>query len=395
MKPIDIHMNHDELHTGRQIVVFPKRKIDVGHTIRRMNTDYGMRTAALSDFSLDTFDEHHLVNADAMVFDDLGLALVDNDTEAVNHLVDMEPGIFLIPELMVRLPYPIELLAHHDLRTWGIDIIGADHSPYTGRGVKVAILDTGLDTSHPDFVARKIVQSSFVPNDNSPDGNGHGTHCAGVAVGHRDSHNQRYGVAFDADIHIGKVLSNAGVGAQSWTLSGIEWAIQQGCKVINLSLGTRVLAGQGPNPAYRRIAEYALESGAILVAAAGNDSRRDQEHYMPVSSPADTPGVLSVGAIDSFQHVAAFSNRAINGEQTLDIVAPGVSIHSSWKMPTRYSHLSGTSMAAPFVSGVIAQLWEERPDSTPNQILDRLKHLAIPLPHPNMDAGVGLCQSPI
>ena len=131
-----------------------------------------------------------------------------------------------------------------------------------------------------------------------------------------------------------------------------------------MSLGTPVQPGEIYDIAYERAARFALSKGALLVAAAGNDSDRSLQRFCPVSSPADCPSILAVGAIDEELNVANFSNRAVNPTGLVDFIAPGVGIHSAWVMPTRYRTLSGTSMATPHVAGIIALLWEKYPGYT-------------------------------
>ncbi len=172
------------------------------------------------------------------------------------------------------------------------------------------MLDTGFDTRHPDFGERSLTTFSFVPNETVEDQHGHGTHCIGIACGQTDTQRIRYGVATGADMYVGKVLSNRGSGAQAWVLDGMTWAANQGCRVLSMSLGSRVFPGQSYDIAYERAAQFALSKGTLIVAAAGNESRRSKNQFSPVGSPADCPSILAVGAIDSLLQIADFSNRA-------------------------------------------------------------------------------------
>ena len=130
------------------------------------------------------------------------------------------------------------------------------------------------------------------------------------------------------------------------------------------------------------------------MAAAGNDSRRSENRFSPVSSPADCPSILAVGAVDSALQVADFSNRAINQEGLVDLAAPGVAIYSSWPMPSRYRTLSGTSMATPHVAGIAALLCEKFPDAAPAEIGRELLRSAGSLPLPTEDVGAGISLAP-
>src|SRR5690606_35797663 len=156
--------------------------------------------------------------------------------------------------------------------TWGLVAINMPNAQYTGKNVRVCILDTGLYSAHPDFVGRSIEGKSFISGESwDSDGNGHGTHCAGTAVGNSSGDGKRYGVAHEADIFIGKVLSDGGSGSTSGIVDAIDWALEKNCKVISMSLGSPVGVGENPSLIFERAGEKALEKGCLLIAAAGND----------------------------------------------------------------------------------------------------------------------------
>jgi subtilisin family serine protease len=269
-------------------------------------------------------------------------------------------------------------------------------SPYTGKNIPIAILDTGFLIAHPDFQTRTIQTKSFISGEDVNDLNGHGTHCTGIAAGGlRGSNNSRYGVSSEAKIFIGKVLSNAGSGSDSGILAGMDWAMANGCKVISMSLGAATRPGQSYSRIYEDIAKKALGSGTLIIAAAGNESRRSSNIIQPVGHPANCPSIMAVAAIDKFLKVADFSCGAINGDGgEINIAGPGVSLMSAYKAPQNYISISGTSMATPFVAGVAAQLWEKNPSATPKQIWDLLVSSARPIGLPQTDVGAGLVQSP-
>jgi subtilisin family serine protease len=280
--------------------------------------------------------------------------------------------------------------------TWGVIATRADRSRFTGRGVRVAILDTGFEFNHPDFAGRPIQSASFITGETAQDGHGHGTHCTGTACGPARPvrTTRRYGVATAADIYIGKVLSNGGSGGDSGILAGIEWAIRNRCRVVSMSLGARVSRGQSFSPTYEAVAQRAFLQNTLIIAAAGNDSARPGR-VDPVSHPANCPSILAVAAIDSSARIAPFSNGGINpngGE--VNISGPGVAVFSSTKLPQMYSTLSGTSMATPHAAGVAALLAEQNPARTALQIFQQLKAQALTLPIPRVDAGFGLVQAP-
>jgi subtilisin family serine protease len=277
--------------------------------------------------------------------------------------------------------------------TWGLQAVGATNSTFTGQGVNVAVLDTGFDLGHPDFAGRNPLTRSFVPGEQVQDGNGHGTHCIGTSCGPRTpTVLPRYGIAFEARIHAGKVLSNRGSGSDRGILAGIEWALGAGCQVISMSLGAPTEFGQPFSQVFEAVGRRALARGTLIVAAAGNESRRPQV-LKPVGHPANCPSILAVGALDSQIQVAPFSCTSDPRAGKVDIAGPGVAVYSSWPMPLRYRSISGTSMATPHVAGVAALLCQAT-GATGNALWGRLAQSALPLPLSSMDVGSGLVRAP-
>lgn len=277
--------------------------------------------------------------------------------------------------------------------TWGLKATNALSARTNGSGVKVAVLDTGFDLTHPDFAGRSVQTNSFIPGESVQDGNGHGTHCIGTSCGPMSPGlGPRYGIASNAQIFAGKVLSNAGRGGDANILAGINWAIQNGCQVVSMSLGRRVRQGEAPQTNYQRAGSRALAAGTLIVAAAGNDSRRPFV-IIPVSSPANAGSIAAVAAVDRFLRIASFSNRGINpsgGE--INLAGPGVDVHSSWPMPIRLRSISGTSMATPHVAGIAALVASESSGLRGLQLYLELRRRARSLPLPRADVGNGLVQ---
>src|SRR5699024_10392994 len=199
-----------------------------------------------------------------------------------------------------------------------------------------------------------VTTKSFVKGEEVDDQNGHGTHCTGIATGNKNRETgRRYGVAKEASIYCGKVLSNSGSGTDSSILAGIEWALDKACGVISMSLGAPVEKGDSYSKIYNDIGEKALEKGTLIIAAAGNDSRRDLGEIAPVGHPANCPSIMAVAALDQNLDVAYFSNGSINPDGgQIDIAAPGFSTYSSWKSSEHFTTISGSSIATPFVSGI-------------------------------------------
>jgi len=280
--------------------------------------------------------------------------------------------------------------------SWGIHAINILKSKFTGKGVNIAILDTGFNLNHPDFTKRLITSRSFISGQEVNDLNGHGSHCTGLSAGNLNIiTNRRYGVAREANIFIGKVLSNAGSGSDSGILAGIEWAITNSCKVISMSLGAPVYSGEAYPNIYNDVARKAMTKGTIIIAAAGNESRRDQGIINPVGHPANCPAIFAVAALDKNQNVAYFSCGGINPDGgQVDIAAPGVDIYSSWKSPSNYNIISGTSMATPYVAGVAALFREASPDASASDIWMLLTQNAVRLDLNSSDVGAGLVQPP-
>jgi subtilisin family serine protease len=277
--------------------------------------------------------------------------------------------------------------------TWGLQITRVTASSETGVGVKIAILDSGFDVTHPDFAGRAIVKYSTIANqsNDTDDVAGHGTHTTGTALGPKvpGQHEPRYGVGFGADIYVCKVLDDSGQGTDQSILAGIDWAVSQKCDIISMSLGRPPLTGEPFSNVYETVAARALAAGTLIVCAAGNESDRANGFIAPINHPANCPSIMAVAAIDENAAVAPFSC----GGPQLNIAAPGVDVLSSWPTPRDYRVLSGTSMATPYVAG-IAALWVEKTGLRGAALRTALMANAKKLPLPSSDVGSGLVQAP-
>ncbi len=256
--------------------------------------------------------------------------------------------------------------------TWGLTACRVPASSRSGAGIRVAVLDTGVDTGHPDFAGRQITTRTFVGQP-VQDLRGHGTHCIGTACGPKapSGSRPRYGIAFSSRMFVGKVLTNSGGGTGASVLAGINWAIANKCEVISMSLGS-------PSPvqaAYTNAGAAALRNGLLIIAAAGNDG-------MSTGAPANSPTIMSVASLDPNLRPSSFSNSG-----KIEIAAPGRDVFSSWPRPTRYRTISGTSMATPHVAGCAA-LWAQSSSTLRGTSLwQRLQASARALPLPASRVG--------
>ena len=322
-----------------------------------------------------------------IVFENIGVILnIPSETNATSFSalgadIDIEPETFTFA-LEAMEPFPA-IASNSD--TWGLMATKADSSKWSGKGVRVAILDTGMDLGHPDFKARNFVSKSFISGQTVQDLNGHGTHCTGTACGPLNpAYVQRYGIAYESKIFIGKVLSNSGTGTWGGALNGIDWAIQNNCEIISMSLG-----GTGsPMNAFEIAAKKALASDSVIIAASGNSSRRPR-YIAPTGIPANSPSIFAVASIDNRMKVAATSSGG-----KIEICAPGVQVFSSYPRPQNHGTLSGTSMACPHVAG-IAALWAQSDKALRGRkLLDKLSKSAKKIQGKKSDIGSGLVQAP-
>lgn len=280
--------------------------------------------------------------------------------------------------------------------SWGLQTIGissAIERHHSGAGVRVAVLDTGFDAAHPDFSSRGVIAESFVPNEGPQDAHGHGTHCLGTACGPWQSdYGPGYGVAPESEMYVAKVLGDDGTGSDSSILAGIDWALQNECHIISMSLGADV---RDVHPPYVAAGRRALEQGSLIIAAAGNNAQRNGGNPGFVGAPANSPHILAVAAVGQDLRTADFSARSSSHDGgEVNVTAPGVDVHSAWPGEERYRSISGTSMAAPHVSG-IAALISGVTGSRGEALWEALIDYAVPLEHEDSeDAGAGLAKLP-
>jgi len=252
-----------------------------------------------------------------------------------------------------------------------------------GAGVRVAVVDTGIDAEHPDLAGRVAATVSFVGG-SAADGHGHGTHVAGIIAGNGTASEGRYvGIAPEALIYAAKVLGDDGSGLMSDVMAGVEWAADQGVQVINLSLGSDE-PSDGTDP-LSELCDAAVAEGIVVCVAAGNAGPAPGS----VGSPASAREVITIGASTDDDRIASFSSRGPtkDGRTKPDVVFPGVGIVACRAAGTymgtpageRYTEASGTSMATPHAAGVAALLLEAQPSLTPAEIKARFQRAAVDL----------------
>jgi subtilisin family serine protease len=421
-----LERGEDRMETGRYLVTFKESAGEEG--LKSLDAQ-GLRVADARDFG-EASTLEAAGDADAVVFNEIGVALMggeaalerrmgiesatdaDNPVESVDpeHFVfaantaaeylrafagaeSGAPGEYMRGFLRAAAAIAADIgelrppLAEADAEeealvqgaTWGLIACRVPQSTRTGAGIRVAVLDTGLDLGHPDFAGRPVEQRSFVGQP-VQDLHGHGTHCMGTACGPQApaGTTPRYGVAPRASMFAGKVLSNSGSSVDGSVLQGMNWAIANRCEVISMSLGGL----GGPVPAYTAAGQAALNNGLLIIAAAGNDGSA-------TGSPANSPTIMSVASLDPTLRPSSFSNFG-----KVDIAGPGRDVFSTWLRPLRYRTISGTSMATPHVAGCAALWAQTSPSLRGTALWRKLRDTARRLPFPPSRVGAGLVQAP-
>ena len=415
-----LERGEDPAKTGRFLMTFKEGAMDAG--VKSLQKRSGLRMASARDFKDQTIRLEEAGDAEAVVFPEIGVALVSGEAAAARsmsteafieedspvHSIDPEyfmfasqinAGDYMKGVLRVAQAIYADLGGEAEIggggladvspevlgATWGLNACKVPPSSFNGNGIKVAVLDTGFDLGHPEFAGRSFVTATFVGQP-VQDLHGHGTHTAGTANGPQAPPGaiQRYGIGFRTQIFIGKVLTNSGSGTQAQVLAGMNWAIANRCPVISMSLGAQIPV----QPSYTSAGAAALAAGCLIVAAAGNASNRPAV-INPAGAPANSPTIMSVAALDSALRVASFSNGG-----KVDIAGPGVNVFSSWPRPRLHNTISGTSMATPHVAGCAA-LWAQSSAALRGTALrTKLTATARHLPFPASDVGAGLVQAP-
>ncbi|SDT31388.1 S8 family serine peptidase [Jiangella sp. DSM 45060] len=255
---------------------------------------------------------------------------------------------------------------------------------HAGAGAVIAILDTGVDATHPDLAGKVVAEQNFSTSPDTVDRAGHGTHVASTAAGTGAASDGSFrGVAPEAKLLSGKVLDDYGFGQMSDVIAGMEWAVEQGADVVNLSLSSEPTDGR--DPAALAVDRLTEEAGVLFVTSAGNEGPGAET----VASPATADAALAVGAVDGEDVLAPFSSRGprlTDGAIKPEISAPGVEITAARSTTIddggdeAYLTMDGTSMAAPHVAGAAAILAGQHPDWSAAQLRAVLMSTAAPAP---------------
>ena len=405
-----IERDDKSLQTGRYVITFRKGAVDEG--IKSLDAK-GFSMANAMDFKNQAMTLDNVGNAETIVFPEIRSAVVSSPVlqefgvsaeggmAAEGPIEAIEPEYFvfalnsseylrgfLSAANAIAKDLGVEKGAVYEKKgvsaqvlgvTWGLEKCKVPSSPFSGKGIKVAVLDTGFDLEHPDFVGRSITAETFAGQP-VQDLHGHGTHTTGTACGPKEPSGDtpRYGIAYESEIYVGKVLNNSGSGSTMGVLAGINWAIANRCEVISMSLGSPVPV----QTAYTAAGSSALEKGCLIIAAAGND-------HKPTGSPANSPTIMSVASLDPTLTPSNFSDFG-----KIEIAAPGRDVFSSMPRPRLYGTMSGTSMATPHVSGCAALLAQSDTALRGKNLWNILQSSALNLNLPASAVGSGLVQAP-
>ncbi|MDF2879964.1 MAG: peptidase in kexin sedolisin [Clostridiaceae bacterium] len=271
--------------------------------------------------------------------------------------------------------------------SWGYERIIAENTlknSLTGKGVKVAIIDTGIDLNHPDLiVAGGVSMVDYTTSYN--DDNGHGTHMAGI-ISAQDNNTGHVGIAPGASIYAIKALNSKGDGYVLDIIKGIYWAIDNDMDIINMSLGDSKIKCEE----YEKAVNLASEKGIIVITCSGNEGNA-LHNEDKISSLAKYAGAIAVSSIDKNDNIANFSSTG----KEVDFTAPGVDIASTF-INSSYEAHEGTSISSAYVTGTFALIKEAMPDATREEIMEIAKNSATDLGEEGKDNkyGYGIIEIP-
>lgn len=312
------------------------------------------------------------------VYESISAASVTIPTSSIDVLQNKPNVLKVEPDPIVK--------TMQQVNSWGYEKVQAptaNSNGWTGKGVKVGIIDTGVRSNHPDL---KIAGGISFVNGTSTfeDDEGHGTHVAGI-IGALNNDIGTIGIAPEAEIYAIKSLNKSGIGILSDVIAGVDWAIQNNLDIINLSL----TSDQGSS-FLKAVLDKAYNNGMLIIAASGN-SQTTLPSNTDVLYPARYDSVIAVGSVDRNYNKSKFSYFG----PSLEFVAPGERIYSTFSQPD-YEYQYGTSMAAPFVTGVLALYKQAYPELTNKELRQLVQASALDLGEMGKDTsyGYGLVQAP-
>ena len=321
-------------------------------------------------------NNYHIINGVSALMTEDAIEVLSKNKDVLYIEPDIEVQVLEQPiegsVINFAFEYPNQIIP------WGVERVNATivHPITKGSGIKIAVLDSGIDYTHPDLNDNYKGGYDFINYDNDPmDDYGHGTKVAGV-IAAEDNSFGIVGVSPEASIYGVKVIRNDGAGYLSSVIQGIEWAIDNDMDIITMSLGTQI-----PSISFENAVNNAYNSGVLVVASAGNLGGNTPD---TVVYPAKYDSVIAVSAIDRNNNLASFSSIG----PAVELTAPGL-FTTSTLMGGNYSSFSGTSAAAPYVSGVAALLMVLEPSLTNVQIRQQLQMGAIDLGGPGRDTKFG------
>lgn len=315
-------------------------------------------------------------------------ALPVSQFESIVNQLKKTPGVLSVQPVRILKTTAVKTMSVNPTdplysQQWGltkIEVQKAWDLGFTGNGIIVAVVDTGVDLNHPDLKDNILSGYNAITgvtgSTTTQDNNGHGTHVSGIIAAEANGVGI-VGVAYQAKILPVKALTREGDGTDDCIADGIVWAADHGAKIINLSLGS-----DSEGDILREAIQYASNKGCLIVAAGGNQ----EDNLTTIAYPAADPLVLAVTATDSKDQIASFS---LPGPQAA-LAAPGVNITSDyWQNASGYAALDGTSMASPFVAGVAALVWNAHPDLSVQQVRIALENSALDLGSSGRDNSYG------
>lgn len=282
----------------------------------------------------------------------------------------------VIEDVKVYAVDAFAIAARPQVLPWGVDRIDAEKAwPLTtGANIKVGVIDTGIETNHPDLKVYGGI-NTINPKKSYKDDNGHGTHVAGTIAALNNKVGV-IGVAYRAQLYAVKVLGANGSGYLSDVIEGLDWCIKQKMQVVNMSLGLNANVSL-----FHQAIKEVFKAGIFITAAAGNSGPESNT----VIYPARYPETAAVSAMNQDDKIAYFSSRG----PEVDLIAPGVTIYSTYRNRT-YRNLSGTSMAAPHVAGTAALVLAQKGNMSPGTLLNHLKETAQDIDALPEEQGAGL-----